>query len=48
MGYTDKQFSTEKSLMDEKHFQKCSTSLVRREMKIKMTVIIYLTSIRVE
>jgi hypothetical protein len=33
-----RKFSTEESLMDEKHLKKCSTPLVIGEMQIKMTL----------
>ena len=47
MKYKPKQrILTEESLVAEKHLKKCSTFLVIREMKIKMTLRFYLIPIR--
>jgi hypothetical protein len=43
MGYRVKEFSTEDYRMAEKHLNKCTTSLVIREMQSKKTLRFYLT-----
>jgi hypothetical protein len=43
----NRNLSTEKSWMAEKHLKKCSTCLVIREMQIKTTLRFYLISIRI-
>jgi hypothetical protein len=43
---TNKEFSTEESKISEKHIRKCSTSLVIREMQIKITLRFLLIQIR--
>jgi hypothetical protein len=46
MRYRDKEFSTEESGVAKKHLRKCSTSLVTREVQIKMTLRFHLTPVR--
>jgi hypothetical protein len=46
MGNSAKQaFSNEEAQVAEKYLEKCSASLVIREMQIKMTLRLYLTPI---
>jgi hypothetical protein len=43
----NREFTTEESQMAEKHLNKCSKSLVIREIHVKMTLQFHLTPIRV-
>jgi hypothetical protein len=46
-GELNRKFSTEESLMAKKYLKKCLTSLVIREMQVKMDLRFFLTSIRI-
>jgi hypothetical protein len=45
MGYRAKVFTTEEYRMAKKHLEKCTTSLVIREMQIKTILRFYLTPV---
>ena len=44
--YLNKEFSTEEYQMAKTHLKKCSPSLVKSEMQIKITLRFYLTPVR--